>query len=63
MKVFLYKLTSRKFLLAVSTVAALLANKRYGEAVVAAMGYLGVEAHLDSKSIGSGSDVTDEEPV
>ncbi len=46
---FLLRLTSRKFLLAVSSITALLAAKQYPEAITVVLGYLGVEAAIDFK--------------
>jgi hypothetical protein len=42
MKALVSRLTSRKFLLAVSAVAALVAAHQFNQAVVVALGYFGV---------------------
>ena len=47
MKELLNRLSSRKFLLAVSAAAGLLANKQYGLAVTVVLGYFGINK-LDS---------------
>lgn len=47
---FIQRLTSRKFLLAVSAFAGFLATKEYDQAVVVVLGYLGVQGYADAKS-------------
>jgi hypothetical protein len=47
LRTFLASLASRKFLLAVSIVTALMAEKQYGEAVTVTLGYLGIEGAAD----------------
>lgn len=48
LKIFAASLLSRKFLLAVATIAGLLANKQYTETVAVLLGYLGVEGTADA---------------
>ncbi len=51
MRDFLRKLTSRKLLVAASTVAALIANKQYNAAAGVAVAYVAAEWHLDLSSL------------
>lgn len=62
MNEFVRKLTSRKFLLAVSAATALLASKQYVEAASVVAAYLGIEGVIDFRGAGSTSEDTSEAP-
>ena len=47
---FIQRLSSRKFLLALSAFAGFLATGEYDQAVVVVLGYLGVEGYADAKA-------------
>lgn len=47
---FFQRLSSRKFLLALSAFAGFLATREYDQAVVVVLGYLGVEGYADAKA-------------
>lgn len=53
MKQLLSKLTSRKFLLALSAFIAALAHSNIPAAVAVVLGYLGAEGYTDGKSAGN----------
>lgn len=44
------RLSSRKFLLAVSAFVGFLATREYDQAVIVVLGYLGVEGYADAKA-------------
>lgn len=50
MREFIQRLSSRKFLLAVSAFTGFLATREYDQAVIVVLGYLGVEGYADARS-------------